>query len=246
MVMQHYVSNSVIQGTLYLKQAYQKNMLIALLLGISLHLAAIGAYTVVTHSAAAPVLTGIRSPLDSFIVVLPPPPPVGPDEPINGIVVEPGEFPEFFTPEPIDDWPAGDSVVLLTKSEKHMIAQHYEPGESSTPGRIVYVPPEIRDDLPGITEFTYAEEYPEAIHLASPRYPEMARKAGLRASLIVRALIDVNGDVIDARVISVTTEGVGFEETALEAAYKCKWTPALQSNQPVPCWVSYTVAFELH
>jgi TonB family protein len=94
----------------------------------------------------------------------------------------------------------------------------------------VYFPPELREYLPGITEFTYAEEYPEAIHLASPRYPELARKADLRASVIVRALIDVNGDVIDARIMGATTEGVGFEEAALDAAFKCKWTPALQRS----------------
>lgn len=246
--MQQYVCNSVIQGTLYLKQSYQKNMLIALLLGISLHLAALGAYTVVTHSDTAPVLTRIGSRLDSIIVELPPPPPIEPFEPIEGIIVEPGELPEFFIPDPVDDWlvPDRDLLLLPTNNEKFFATLAGDIGGSTSSGGGLSNSSVMLVHLPKIDSFQHVEEDPEAIHLASPRYPEMARKAGLRASLIVRALIDVNGDVIDARVMSVTTEGVGFEEAALEAAYKCKWTPALQSNQPVPCWVSYTVVFELH
>ena len=245
--MQQYVCNSAIQGTLYLKQAYQKNMLIALLLGISLHLAALGAYTVVTHFATPAAKMDIGPMFGLIEVVLRPQPIPNPVRiPIGDITVEPGALPEFFIPEPVDDWLVSDQAVLPTTDDKLIAALCRDIGGSTASGYGLPNSPVVPARLPGITEFTYAEEYPEAIHLDTPEYPEMARKAGLRTSVIVRALIDVNGDVIDARVMSVTTEGIGFEEAALDAAYRCKWTPALQSNQPVPCWVSYTVIFELH
>ena len=243
--MQQYVCNSTIQGTLYLKQAYQKNMLIALLLGISLHLTTLGAYTVVTQSTTPPIVMD-NGPKFGPVRVKLLPPPDRYEIPKHNFSVEPGAIPEFFIPEPVDDWLVLDQAVLPTTDDKFFATLASDIGGSTASGGGLPNSPVMPVRLPGITEFTYAEEYPEAIHMASPMYPEMARKAGLRASIIVRALIDVNGDVIDARVMSVTTEGVGFEETALEAAYKCKWTPALQSNQPVPCWVSYTVVFELH
>lgn len=243
--MQQYVCNSVIQGTLYLKQAYQKNMLIALLLGISLHLAALGAYTVVTQSTTPPTVMDNGPKFGPVRVKLLPPP----DRfkiPKRDFSFGPRELPEFFIPEPVEDSLILDLPLLPTNNEKFFATLASDIGGSTSSGGGLSNSSVMLVHLPEIDSFQHVEEDPEAIHLASPRYPEMARKAGLRASLIVRALIDVNGDVIDARVMSITTEGVGFEEAALEAAYKCKWTPALQSNQPVACWVSYTVVFELH
>jgi len=243
--MHQYPGNSAIQGTLYLKQAYQKNMLIALLIGISLHLAALGAYSVVTYSFAPQVVKRHVPPPDSIIVrILPQPPPIDNGIPMEVIKVEPGVLPEYFIPEPVDDWLAPERVVLPTNLDKHFAAQIGN-GELTTSVHGAYIPPLVDKKLPGIGDFTYAEEYPEAIHLAPLRYPEMARRAGMHGSVIVRALIDMNGDVIDASVVEASTEGVGFEEAALEAAFKGKWTPALLNNSPIPCWVSYKVIFEL-
>jgi hypothetical protein len=38
---------------------------------------------------------------------------------------------------------------------------------------------------------------------------------------------------------------VGFEEAALEAAYKREYRPAQFENKPVAVWVSYQVSFQL-
>lgn len=88
------------------------------------------------------------------------------------------------------------------------------------------------------------QESPEAIYLAEPGYPEIARDSGLTADVWVKVLIGVDGSVQDGSVKEVSVEGMGFEEAALEAAMKGKWKPAVRDSNTVECWVSYRIPFE--
>jgi TonB family protein len=244
-MMMQYRCNPIIEGTLHLKRSYQKNMLAALAVGISLHLAALGAYYVATGSYAPPADLGSIPRIGQIVIELPQPPSVVPDIPMADIRVQPGALPDFFIPEPVDDWLVPDRVVLPTNMEKYIAAHTGGIGDATGSVGAAYVPPTVDIDIPGINEFRCAQEYPKAVDLAKAVYPEMARKAGLQCTVIVRVLIDISGDVIDARVVKASAEGMGFEEAALEAAFKSKWTPAFQNNQPVPFWQSYTIEFVL-
>ena len=48
-----------------------------------------------------------------------------------------------------------------------------------------------------------------------------------------------------AMVVECNRPGYGFEEAALEAAYKSKYTPGMEGDRPVAVWVSYMVKFKL-
>jgi TonB family protein len=110
-------------------------------------------------------------------------------------------------------------------------------------GLVTELDPE--DFLPDTSDFVPIDEPPQPISLPEPEYPEMARQAGISAVVWVTVLIDKRGDVRDAFVSSVSVEGLGFEEAALEAAMKGKWLPGMLDGQPVAVWVSYMIAFTL-
>ena len=67
-----------IEGTLYLKRAYQKNMVAALVIGVFIHLAAIGTYTYMTNPVALnKIIKTVSKGPDGNVFELPPPPPIG-------------------------------------------------------------------------------------------------------------------------------------------------------------------------
>jgi TonB family protein len=82
-----------------------------------------------------------------------------------------------------------------------------------------------------VFEVYEVEEPPQPIVQVQPEYPEEARKAGLEGKVIVVAVVDENGDVIEA-YIHQSTNPI-FNDAALEAAKKMKFKPGRQKDTPV-------------
>lgn len=97
---------------------------------------------------------------------------------------------------------------------------------------------------PMADEFVAYDTPPKLIKLVKPKYPDIARKAGIEGMVILKILVDVDGKVIDAKVLK-SLGNVGCDESAIEAAKKCLFEPALQRDKPVRVWVSYPVRFVL-
>ena len=87
------------------------------------------------------------------------------------------------------------------------------------------------------------EKMPRAIDMVPPEYPVWGRKRELSSVVWVKARIDENGTVIDARIISSSTSGAGFEDAALEAALKSRYLPAESNGIRIPVWIMYPVKF---
>lgn len=91
----------------------------------------------------------------------------------------------------------------------------------------------------------------EALHFVAPKlierveaaYPDEARLMGQTGVVVVQIVIDENGKVSDAHVLRGA--GHGFDESALEAAWKLRFTPALHDGKPVPVQINYEVRFEM-
>jgi len=92
-------------------------------------------------------------------------------------------------------------------------------------------------------EFFKVEVKPEPIKTVLPEYPEVARKAGLEGRVTVAAIVDENGNVIYAEVISSTNKI--FEEVALKAAYQYKFKPGMMKDKRVKVRVIIPFAFKL-
>ncbi len=83
---------------------------------------------------------------------------------------------------------------------------------------------------------------PTAIKRAEAKYPELAKKAGIEGIVVVKVLVDENGDVIKAKLLKSHPL---LDEPALEAAMQFKFTPGLQKEQKVKVWMSVPFSFRL-
>ena len=101
------------------------------------------------------------------------------------------------------------------------------------------------DHYPKPDEFIPVEQMPEMIYEEVPVYPELAKNAGIEGKVWIKSLINKKGEVVKAMIFKSSDSKVGFDESALNAAYKCKFTPAIQNKQPVAVWITYKVSFVL-
>jgi protein TonB len=94
-----------------------------------------------------------------------------------------------------------------------------------------------------VFEVYEVDEPPQPVVQVQPEYPEVARKAGLEGRVIVAAVVDENGNVIQASIHSSTNSI--FNDAALEAAKKMKFKPARQKDIAVKVKVLIPFVFKL-
>jgi protein TonB len=97
----------------------------------------------------------------------------------------------------------------------------------------------------GENDFVAVDSPPVMVFEATPAYPDSANANKIEGIVWIKALVDENGKVIEAKALKCSAMGYGFEEAALEAARKCEYTPAKQKEKPVSVWVTYKVEFAL-
>jgi len=92
--------------------------------------------------------------------------------------------------------------------------------------------------------FVASSTNPRITHFAKPDYPEMARRAQIEGTVIVKVLVGPDGSVKDAQVL----QGVNplLNNAALVAARKCKFIPGKQRNIPVKAWMALPFNFRLN
>jgi len=103
----------------------------------------------------------------------------------------------------------------------------------------------VRQAVPTDSLFVPVEEAPIQVKSVTPDYPTEAANEGIEGTVWVKALIDKTGTVIDAIIFKDSGKGAGFEEAALNAAYKTKWKPAKSDGKPIAVWVTYKLDFNI-
>ena len=93
--------------------------------------------------------------------------------------------------------------------------------------------------------FLAFDEPPVMIDFSSPAYPPLAREAGIEGTVAVRVLVNEEGKVIAADILSSDVTPA-MEKAALEAAKKCRFRPAKQRTVPVKAHVMIPFNFQLH
>lgn len=124
----------------------------------------------------------------------------------------------------------------------HVIGQ--DPGGPSRFRVSVPVVPE--EAAPIDPQVTAVEQEPE-VDMASLRdairYPDQAKRNGIEGSVVVRALIDKSGRIVQAEIYA--SEHALLEQAALEGVRKARFTAAQQNGRAVSCWVYVPVVFRL-
>ncbi len=99
-------------------------------------------------------------------------------------------------------------------------------------------------DLNEGTGFVASSENPKIIQWAKPEYPEIARRAQIEGTVVVKVLVGPDGSVKDAQIL----QGVNpmLNKAAIAAARRCKFLPGKQRNIPVKAWMALPFAFRLN
>jgi TonB family protein len=81
------------------------------------------------------------------------------------------------------------------------------------------------------------------VHFESAPYPAEAEAAALQADVVLKLTVDQSGAVTQA----VVTEpaGHGFDEAALQAAFKFKFEPATRDGKPIKAQIPFKYSFTL-
>ncbi|OGU67206.1 MAG: hypothetical protein A2499_02225 [Stygiobacter sp. RIFOXYC12_FULL_38_8] len=96
---------------------------------------------------------------------------------------------------------------------------------------------------PDINTFQEVEKLPEMIEADKPVYPEEAKRNKITGKTFVKVLIDKNGNTKKAVVIK--SEHELFNQPAIDAAMKSKFTPAMQGGNPIAVWIVLPYRFTL-
>jgi len=105
--------------------------------------------------------------------------------------------------------------------------------------RTVPTGPEIE-----IVPYYKVEVKPKPINIPKPQYPELARRAGIEGNTVIKALVDIDGSIIEANILKSSGNQM-LDQAALTAAMRSKFTPAKQRDKFVRVWVSIPIKFQL-
>jgi periplasmic protein TonB len=83
---------------------------------------------------------------------------------------------------------------------------------------------------------------PRLIARVDPRYPPLAIQTHMQGAVIVDAVIDEHGNVVEARVVSGPPLLI---QAAMDAVRQWKYEPTYLNDEPVPVQLNVTVQFRL-
>ncbi|MCK4236803.1 MAG: energy transducer TonB [Candidatus Krumholzibacteria bacterium] len=111
--------------------------------------------------------------------------------------------------------------------------------------RIDELPPPPPPPSEQARDFYAFDEPPQLIKFVNPRYPELARQAGIEGTVLLRVLVGEDGKVLSASVIQSDVTPA-MEKSAIQAAKKFRFRPAKQRTVPVKAAMAIPIRFKLH
>ena len=111
--------------------------------------------------------------------------------------------------------------------------------------RIDELPPPPPPPSEQAQDFYAFDEPPQLIRFVSPRYPELAKQAGIEGTVLIRVLVGEDGKVQRASVIQSDVTPA-MEKAAIAAAKKFLFKPAKQRTVPVRASMAIPIRFKLH
>jgi protein TonB len=216
-----------------------------ILSAVALHFVIFGAWLIQrglnTGELRVPVMPAAEQVFD--LIDLPPPPSIRPQG--DPAVTQPE--PEALlasvsgVPEPVIDFLAPD-IRLRTNQQMVDEPAPVGPGDL-VPGDRPIIIKSVPEMDPDPETFVPVEEEPYPVQSPAPVYPEMARAAEVEGTVRVRALVNKEGRIEKAFVVSGHPM---LDEAALAAVRAWVFKPALQQHRPVKVWVTVPIKFVLH
>lgn len=227
-------------GAVDFKTANQRNWALGLSIAISIHCAVIGSYYLMglIRSEGPPIVTPR---IISYLELGPPPSIANINAPPPVALRTPTARPTGGIPVPIPDLQVKAPQLYPTQTEMDPIEGPLSgPG---VPGAIIVPPDNTLDrDAPPI-DFQSVEKKPVLVRSVQPAYPELAVRAGLEGTVVVKILVDKEGKA--RQVLIEKSDAEIFDQSALDAAKQLVFTPAYMNYGPVSVWVKVPFHFKL-
>ncbi len=96
-----------------------------------------------------------------------------------------------------------------------------------------------------IVPYYKVEVKPKPIYNPIPKYPELAKQAGIEGTTVIKMLVDIDGTVSEVKILKSSGNQM-LDQAALVAAKQSKFTPAKQRDKFVRVWVSRPFRFLLN
>ncbi len=94
-------------------------------------------------------------------------------------------------------------------------------------------------------DFVAFDKAPAIAKRIAPKYPELAKKAGIEGEVWVKIWVREDGKVETVEVQKRSGTDIGFEEAVIEAAKQFEFEPAMMQGKPVAVWVAIPFHFSL-
>ncbi len=178
----------------------------------------------------------------------PPPPPKPPPPKLKQIafkIPEPKPKDEIEEEEKIEENKMLDTVkaVISTKSVDGELTDIFNsiPGEGDGPPEV------IAEEEPNVDDFIFVSEEPQPLNMDDVRkiigYPDIARDAGIEGQVVVRVLVDEQGNYRKHKMIKKVHPILA--DAVEKNLHKLKFSPAIQGNKPIKFWVNIPFRFKL-
>ena len=146
--------------------------------------------------------------------------------------------PSVGIPVPVPDAEVSPEQTIATQEE--LSRQTVLPQTTTSGG----VKEEIRiEEEEPPADYVPYEKGPEPIKQVTPKYPDLATRAGLEGTVWVKIWVDKEGRA--RRAVVMKSDAEIFNQPAQEAAMQWVFTPAMMKNGPVSVWVSIPFRFKL-
>ncbi|HEX7190127.1 MAG TPA: TonB family protein [Thermoanaerobaculia bacterium] len=108
--------------------------------------------------------------------------------------------------------------------------------EQQAPARVVH-----EGDVVDVSDL---DTPPHVLRQTTPSYPPMALRQRAEATILVTALVDENGNVVDVKVLR-GDKRFGFEDSAIRAVRATKFSSPMKDGKRVKSWFAVPIVFHL-
>jgi protein TonB len=202
------------------------------------------------NGLAALIITGLLLILCAQLVKFTPPPPTKNHTPV---IIKYTPVPDI--PDPVEeDIIAPKPINPTNTTAPDRPAIEVLPDFNNGINRIGNIPiPVVKPDdiitaprkIPDIFTPGQVDRNPRVLRPFRPVYPLDSQRRGIEGKVVIRFVVDENGQVQNPEVIKAEPAGV-FEQAALAAIVKYKFDPAVVNDKKVKCFAVLPIGFKLN
>ena len=137
----------------------------------------------------------------------------------------------------------GDEMGYIDKTGKYIWREESKPAQEEARTPSAGTTRTQGDEIP-VVPFWRLDVKPQPVNIPVPTYPSVARTAGIEGRAVVEALVDIGGSVAQTRILR-SSGSAALDSSAVDAASRSTFTPAMQRGKAVRVWVSIPFRFTL-